>query len=65
VRLGAFIDGGMIANSIDMNEFRYSTGMSLFWSSPMGPLKISVGVPLNDEPGDKKQVFQFSFGGTF
>ena len=65
VRLGAFFDAGMIANSIDMNEFRYSTGMSLFWSSPMGPLKISFAVPLNDQPGDRKQIFQFSFGGTF
>ena len=65
VRLGAFFDAGMIANSIDMNEFRYSTGMSLFWSSPMGPLKISVAAPINSQPGDRKQAFQFSFGGTF
>jgi outer membrane protein insertion porin family len=65
VRLGTFIDAGMIANSFDMNEFRYSTGMSLFWSSPMGPLKISFALPLNDQPGDRKQIFQFSFGGTF
>ena len=65
VRLGAFLDAGMIANSFDMNEFRYSTGMSLFWSSPMGPLKISFAAPLNAEPSDRKQIFQFSFGGTF
>ncbi len=65
VRLGAFVDAGMIANSIDTSEFRYSTGMSFYWTSPMGPLKISVAAPLNSQPGDRTQVFQFSFGGTF
>lgn len=65
VRMGAFFDSGMIANSFDFGALRYSTGVSLFWSSPMGPLKISVAAPLNSEFGDRRQAFQFTFGGAF
>lgn len=65
VRVGAFVDAGMIADKYDFQEFRYSSGMSVFWSSPVGPLKISVARPLNAKAGDRKQAFQFTFGGAF
>ncbi len=66
VRLSAFFDAGMIANDgFDADAFRYSTGMAVFWSSPFGPLKISIAAPLNAEIGDRKQAFQFTFGGAF
>jgi outer membrane protein assembly factor BamA len=31
----------------------------------MGPLKISVAAPLRSQPDDRKQIFQFTFGGAF
>ena len=66
VRLSAFFDAGMISdNKYDADAFRYSTGLGLFWSSPLGPLKISVAAPLNADSTDKKQAFQFTFGGAF
>ncbi|MGV3628576.1 MAG: outer membrane protein assembly factor BamA [Betaproteobacteria bacterium] len=66
VRLSAFFDAGMISNNnYDADAFRYSTGLGLFWSSPFGPLKISVAAPLNADAADKKQAFQFTFGGAF
>lgn len=65
VRLGTFVDAGMIANNFDGSAFRYSTGVSLFWSSPFGPLKISLAAPLNADSLDRKQSFQFTFGGAF
>ncbi|MGE0557522.1 MAG: outer membrane protein assembly factor BamA [Burkholderiales bacterium] len=65
VRLSAFVDTGMVDDKYDSQEFRYSTGLGVFWSSPMGPLKISVAMPLNDKAGDRKQAFQFTFGGAF
>lgn len=65
VRLSAFFDAGMIANNYDASAFRYSTGVGLFWSSPFGPLKISLAVPLNADAGDRRQAFQFTFGGAF
>jgi len=65
VRLSAFFDAGMIAEKYDVDAFRYSTGLGLFWSSPFGPLKISVAAPLNADATDRKQAFQFTFGGAF
>jgi len=65
VRLSGFVDAGMISEKYDGGEFRYSTGLALFWSSPFGPLKISVAAPLNAQGNDRKQSFQFTFGGAF
>lgn len=65
VRLSAFVDGGMISDRYDGGDLRYSTGMAVNWSSPMGPLKLSFGKALNAEAGDRKQAFQFTFGGAF
>jgi outer membrane protein insertion porin family len=44
---------------------RYSTGIALTWVSPMGPLKVSIAQPLNDQPSDNLQRFQFMFGQQF
>lgn len=44
---------------------RYSAGIALTWVSPMGPLKVSVAEPLNSEPSDRLQAFQFMFGQQF
>jgi outer membrane protein insertion porin family len=65
VRLSSFFDAGMIDNTFEADAFRYSVGLGLFWSSPFGPLKISVAAPLNADARDKKQAFQFTFGGAF
>lgn len=65
VRISAFTDLGMIGNAYDAGSFRASAGMSVLWSSPMGPLKISVAKALKSEAGDRKQAFQFTFGGVF
>jgi outer membrane protein insertion porin family len=65
VRMSAFVDAGMVGETYNGGDFRYSTGLGVLWVSPMGPLKISVAVPLGSEPGDKKQPFQFTIGGVF
>lgn len=66
VRMSAFFDAGMVTdNKYDFGDFRYSTGVSVFWVSPFGPLKVSVAMPLVNKVGDRKQVFQFTFGGAF
>jgi outer membrane protein insertion porin family len=44
---------------------RYSTGLSAAWLSPMGPLKFSLGRPLNKKDGDTSELFQFQLGTTF
>jgi outer membrane protein insertion porin family len=65
VRMSTFIDTGMTAEKFDFSEMRASAGVSVLWVSPMGPLKISAAYPFREEPGDRKQVFQFTFGGAF
>jgi outer membrane protein insertion porin family len=65
VRLGTFLDAGMVDDKFDTGKTRFSTGLSLLWISPMGPLKISVAKAMRAQPGDDKQVFQFTVGGVF
>lgn len=68
VRLGAFVDAGQVWGAdqkISTADLRYSAGLSLIWSSPMGPLKFSFGNPLNKKPGDKVQRLQFTMGSVF
>ncbi|MBL8488759.1 MAG: outer membrane protein assembly factor BamA [Rhodocyclaceae bacterium] len=68
VRLGAFLDAGQVwgyGDKISLGTLRYSAGLSLAWSSPLGPLKFSLGHPLNKKPNDKLQRLQFQMGTTF
>ena len=76
VRLSAFFDVGNVflynaptynstENGFDANQLRMSTGLSFVWLAPIGPLRFSYGVPLNDVPGDDLRAFQFSIGSFF
>ncbi len=68
VRVSAFADLGQIyLNGLqpEFESFRYSTGVGLAWNSPVGPLKFSYAIPLNEKPGDKIQKFQFQVGSVF
>jgi outer membrane protein insertion porin family len=69
VRASVFFDAGQIyvnGNIEPLYEsFRYSAGVGVAWNSPVGPLKFSYGIPLNNQPGDKIQHFQFQVGTVF
>ena len=66
VRMFTFLDVGNVwADTIDLADLRYSTGLGLNWLSPLGPLKLSVGFPINKQPGDRTQRFQFQIGTGF
>jgi outer membrane protein insertion porin family len=61
-----FFDAGnafSAAQGIDMGEMRLATGAGLRWLSPIGPLRIEIGFPLNPRVGDDRQAVMFSFGG--
>ncbi|MFI5397381.1 MAG: outer membrane protein assembly factor BamA [Candidatus Binatia bacterium] len=61
-----FFDAGnafSAAQGIDLGEMRMATGGGLRWLSPIGPLRIEIGFPLNPHVGDDKQTVMFSFGG--
>ncbi len=67
-RMGWFVDAGQVYGSedkVELAELRYSTGLSAAWISPIGPLKFSVGKPLNKKDSDKTEVFQFQMGSSF
>jgi outer membrane protein insertion porin family len=68
VRGSVFLDAGQIwgnGSQPENESFRYSTGVGVAWSSPIGPLKFSYAIPLNPKQGDRQQRFQFSAGTTF
>jgi outer membrane protein insertion porin family len=67
-RIGVFFDIGNVFDGVDnfdAGELRYSVGLSGLWLSPLGPLSVSFGFPLNDESGDEIQNFQFNIGSAF
>ena len=66
VRMSAFIDGGAVyGQGSSAGGMRYSAGVAVTWISPIGPLKISYGVPFNSKPDDKVQRVQFTLGSIF
>ena len=79
VRLAAFADAGNVfltedadppttgccGNGFDAGDLRYSVGVGATWLSPFGALTVAVAQPLNDEPDDDTQLFQFQFGQSF
>jgi outer membrane protein insertion porin family len=67
VRSFLFVDAGNVfpGTAINLGDLRYSTGIGLNWASPVGPMKISFGVPLNKQITDRTQKIQFQIGTAF
>lgn len=68
LRLAAFLDVGQVykdLDAFDAGELRYSTGLSVQWQAPVGPIVINLAYPLNEKEGDETESLQFSFGNTF
>mgnify|MGYP000514807051 CR=1 FL=1 len=67
-RIALFVDTGYVYENIDAFEadkLRGSFGLSVTWEAPIGPIVISYAFPFNDQPGDRTEDLQFSFGTTF
>lgn len=68
LRWFTFFDAGNVfAEGVkyQISDLRYSVGAGISWVSPIGPLKLSYGMPLNAKDGDRKQTFQFQLGTGF
>ncbi len=68
LRIEAFVDAGQVYadnRDVRLGQMRAAAGIALNWSSPIGPLVLSYGKPLNDRPGDNTQRLQFTFGTMF
>lgn len=67
-RLAWFFDVGNVFrdyDSFETDKLRASTGLSLTWQAPVGPIIINIATPVKEREGDETQMFQFSFGQTF
>lgn len=47
---------------LPIDDLRYDVGWGVRWLSPIGPLRIEIGYPLDRKRGERNSVFQFSFG---
>jgi len=67
-RIALFVDTGYVYENIqkfDASKMRGSFGLSVTWEAPIGPIIISYAFPFRDQPGDRTEDLQFSFGTTF
>ena len=46
---------------ISLDELRQAWGYGIRWASPMGPIRVEFGYPIDKQPGDSMQTM-FSFG---
>jgi outer membrane protein insertion porin family len=61
-----FADAGnawLAEDGYDLGNLRYAVGGGVRWLSPLGPIRIEIGLPLNKERHEKSSVVLFSFGG--
>lgn len=68
LRLFGYADAGNVwgeQDAVTLDSLRASAGIGLSWISPIGPLKLSWGLPLRKQPQDKLQKFQFQIGTAF
>ena len=49
----------------DSNKIRSSTGVSVDWFTPVGPLNFSLSAPLTKNSTDSTEGFRFNLGTTF
>lgn len=67
-RIALFIDVGNVYENIDAFDaslFRASTGISITWQAPIGPIIMNYAFPLKEFHGDRTESLQFSFGTSF
>jgi outer membrane protein insertion porin family len=59
------INGGIQPQIVDNPALRVASGIGVSWASPVGPVRIDLGVPVKRESYDKSQFFRVSFGTKF
>jgi outer membrane protein insertion porin family len=68
LRFFGFADLGNVwgeFEKVSASSLRASAGLGLSWVSPVGPLRISWGVPVKKERNDRIERFQFQIGAAF
>jgi outer membrane protein insertion porin family len=67
LRIFAYMDAGNVWGEVNpsTNPLRVSVGLGLSWVSPVGPLKLSYGKPIQYVSTDRIQRLQFQIGTAF
>jgi outer membrane protein insertion porin family len=76
LRTVLFVDAGNIfsdactntqanCSDFDLGNLSSSAGIGLQWLSPVGPLSMYISRPIQEQPFDKTESFQFSLGQSF
>ena len=69
--IGAFLDLGSVwgvdydSTLDESNKLRSSTGLTLNWMSPLGPMSFVLSQNISKAETDKTQSFRFNLGTTF
>lgn len=58
-RVATFVDQGNSFNSLDLPSLKSSVGVGVRWVSPVGPIRVDLAHPLDDEGGVR---LHFSMG---
>jgi len=59
------VDNASGTNFVDKASIRASIGAGISWSSPFGPIRVDLAMPIADEEHDKEERFRFNFGTRF
>ena len=63
-----FLEGGSVSTEVFPNfeeEVQWATGLGFRYYSPVGPVRLDVGVPLNPRDVDNDFEFYFAIGQAF
>ena len=63
-----FVDGGQVSPerfTFPFGHLRYGTGVGVRYRSPVGPLRLDLGFPLQPPRGDKSWQVHVSLGAAF
>lgn len=62
-----FFDAGTVSNDIlpGTGTWRFGAGLGLRYATPVGPLRLDVGVPLNRRPNDSRFGIYAGIGQSF
>ncbi len=64
VKLAAFLDAGNVwarARDFASGDFKSGTGVGVRIKTPIGPVNLDYGYPLNNEPGEEERSGKFYF----
>jgi len=64
IKLAGFLDTGNVWSEVEdfaTGDYKSGTGVGLRVKTPIGPVNLDYGYPLNDEPGEDERQGQFYF----